>query len=139
MQEGAPEEIHDRPKNAFVADFMGFRNFFNVQLGQPVGGLVEGTTKGIKLRACSLDSLLGGSDAIMAIRPEDIRIGKSIDSTNTVRGKVELIEYLGREQEAAVMIDGQTRIWLRTSEKVLLGESIELTLPAEKLVLLPRE
>jgi putative spermidine/putrescine transport system ATP-binding protein len=139
MQEGTPEEIHDRPKNAFVADFMGFRNFFDVQLGHPAGGFVEGTTKGIKLRARSLDGIVGGSDAIMAIRPEDIRIGKSTDGTNTLRGKVELIEYLGREQEAAVMIDGQTRIWLRTPEKVSLGEIIELILPAEKLVLLPRE
>jgi putative spermidine/putrescine transport system ATP-binding protein len=139
MQEGAPEEIHDRPKNAFVADFMGFRNFFDVQLGRPDGGLVEGMTKGLKLRARSLDGFIGGSNAIMAIRPEDIRIGKSTDGTNTVRGKIELIEYLGREQEAAVTIDGEMRIWLRTPEKISLGDIIELNLPAQKLVLLPHE
>ena len=28
MQEGPPAEIHDRPDSVFVADFMGFRNFF---------------------------------------------------------------------------------------------------------------
>jgi putative spermidine/putrescine transport system ATP-binding protein len=139
MQEEAPVEIHDRPKNAFVADFMGFRNFFDVQLGRPAGGFVEGTTKGLKLRAPSLDGFIGGSNAVMAIRPEDIRIGKSTDGTNTMRGKIELIEYLGREQEAAVMIDGEMRIWLRTPEKVSLGDIIELTFPAEKLVLLPHE
>src|SRR6185503_12896414 len=32
MQAGPPAEIHDRPDNVFVADFMGFRNFFPVQV-----------------------------------------------------------------------------------------------------------
>jgi len=139
MQEGTPQEIHDRPKNVFVADFMGFRNFFDVRLGQRVGGFVEGAAKGVKLRARCVDGFVSGSDAVMAIRPEDIRIGRSADGTNTVRGTIELVEYLGREREAAVTIESQSRIWLRTTETVSLGESIELVFPAEKLVLLPRE
>lgn len=139
MQEGTPQEIHDRPKNLFVADFMGFRNFFDVRLGQPAGGFVEGTAKGVKLRARLVDGFVSGSEAVMAIRPEDIRVGGSADSTNTVRGTIDLVEYLGREREAAVTIDSQTRIWLRTTETVSPGDSIELTLPAEKLVLLPHE
>src|SRR5512143_975245 len=28
MQAGSPQEIHDQPASVFVADFMGFRNFF---------------------------------------------------------------------------------------------------------------
>src|SRR5262252_5889750 len=129
MQEGTPQEIHDRPKNLFVADFMGFRNFFDVRLGQPAGGFVEGTAKGMKLRARPVDGLGGGSEAVMAIRPEDIRVGRSVDGTNTVRGTIELVEYLGREREAAVTIDSQTRIWLRTTETVFPGDSVELTFP----------
>ena len=139
MQEGTPQEIHDRPKNLFVADFMGFRNFFDVRIGEPAGGFVEATGKAVKLRARSPGGLAGGSDVILAIRPEDIRLGRSTDGINTVRGAVELVEYLGREREAAVTIDSQARIWLRTSEPVALGDRIELTLPVEKLVLLPRE
>jgi putative spermidine/putrescine transport system ATP-binding protein len=75
----------------------------------------------------------------MAIRPEDIRIGKASDGVNGMRGKVELVEYLGREQEAAISIDAQTRLWLRTPEKLTPGDSVELTLPPDKVVLLPRE
>jgi multiple sugar transport system ATP-binding protein len=40
MQVGTPQEIHDRPANVFVADFMGFRNFFDVTLGQASGGQI---------------------------------------------------------------------------------------------------
>src|SRR5262249_35973899 len=55
MQVGTPQEIHDRPKNVFVADFMGFRNFFHVRLGQSTGGLIEGAGKSVKLRARASD------------------------------------------------------------------------------------
>ena len=42
MQVGTPQEIHDRPNNVFVADFMGFRNFLDVELGEGAGGFIEG-------------------------------------------------------------------------------------------------
>src|SRR5512135_1866581 len=32
IQAGPPQEIHDHPVNVFVADFMGFRNFFPTQV-----------------------------------------------------------------------------------------------------------
>jgi len=139
MQVGTPQEIHDRPRNLFVADFMGFRNFFDVRLGEPAGGFVEGMGRSLKLRARTAQDFSAGPDAIMAIRPDDIRIGKTSDGVNAVRGKVELVEYLGREQEAVIAIDTETRLWLRTAEKVTPGDEIALTLPADKLVLLPRE
>ena len=139
MQVGTPQDIHDRPKNVFVADFMGFRNFFDVTLGQSANGFIDGDVKGLTLRARASEGFSNGTDAVMAIRPDDIRIGKSSDGTNTLRGKVELVEYLGREQEAAVAIESRMRVWLRSSEKLALGDTIDLTLPADKLVLLPRE
>jgi len=139
MQVGTPQDIHDRPANVFVADFMGFRNFFNVKLAPSAGGCVEGTAKGLTLRARATAGFAAGEDAVMAIRPDDIRVGKSADGVNTFRGKVELVEYLGRGQEVAIAIESQGRIWLRTTEKTALGDNVEITLPPDKLVLLPRE
>jgi putative spermidine/putrescine transport system ATP-binding protein len=139
MQIGTPQEIHDRPKNVFVADFMGFRNFFDVTLGQSAGGMIEGQFKGQTLKARARDGFSAGGNAVMAIRPEDVRVGKPADGTNALRGKVELIEYLGREQESAISIEGGARVWMRSPEKVAVGDTVDLTLPPEKLVLLPRE
>ena len=51
MQSGSPQEIHDRPKNVFVADFMGFRNFFRVKLTALPNGTAEGTSGNLTLRA----------------------------------------------------------------------------------------
>ena len=72
----------------------------------------------------------------MAIRPEDIRVG---GNTPGIRGRVELVEYLGRELEASVRVNDSTRIWLRTAERVALGENVELQFPADKVVVLPAE
>ena len=74
----------------------------------------------------------------MAIRPEDVRVGKTADGVNCVRGRVELVEYLGREKEAVVSIDGGHRIWIRSADNLAPGDQIDLTLPPDKLVLLPR-
>ena len=99
MQVGTPQEIHDGPKNVFVADFMGFRNFLDVTLGTEAGGTIEAGFKGQILRARARDGFRRGEQAVLAIRPEDVRLGKDADGANAVRGKVELVEYLGREQE----------------------------------------
>jgi len=138
MQAGTPQEIHDRPKNAFVADFMGFRNFFRVKLGAPSQGLVHGTHDGIAL-AARANGGAAGPEAVMAIRPEDIRVGRKDDGAATIRGRVELVEYLGRELEAAVRVNERTRIWLRTSDHVNLGDNVDLQFPVDKVVVLPVE
>jgi putative spermidine/putrescine transport system ATP-binding protein len=140
MQIGTPQEIHDHPKNVFVADFMGFRNFFDVKLGQSAGGLVDGVVNGVTLKARAAEGFNAGADAVMAIRPDDVRVGRSADGVNVLRGKVDLVEYLGREQEASVTVEGHAaRVWLKTTEKLTRGDTIDITLPADKLVLLPRE
>jgi putative spermidine/putrescine transport system ATP-binding protein len=56
-----------------------------------------------------------------------------------VSGRVEVVEYLGREQEAAVRINDNIRVWLRTSEPMRTGDSIDLQFPLDKVVLLPAE
>jgi putative spermidine/putrescine transport system ATP-binding protein len=139
MQAGTPQEIHDRPKNAFVADFMGFRNFFRVKLGAPSQGLVHGTHDGIAIAARANGASAAGPEAVMAIRPEDIRVGRKDDGAATIRGRVELVEYLGRELEAAVRVNDRTRIWLRTSDHVNLGDNVDLQFPIDKVVVLPAE
>jgi putative spermidine/putrescine transport system ATP-binding protein len=138
MQVGTPQQIHDAPNNVFVADFMGFRNFFDVTLGMEAGGTIEAGFQGQILRARFRDGFGPGEQAVIAIRPEDVRLGKAADGVNAMRGKVELVEYLGREQEAEISLEGGARLWIRSLEKLALGETLDLTLPADKFVLLRR-
>jgi putative spermidine/putrescine transport system ATP-binding protein len=131
MQCGSPQAIHDRPNNVFVADFMGFRNFFKVKIASLAAGVAEGTSGTLELRARAADGLAIGDEAVMAIRPEDILLGQGVPGT------VEIVEYLGREQEAAVRTPDGTRIWLRTATPLTAGDRVELGFPLDKVVLLP--
>lgn len=139
MQSGTPQEIHDRPDNVFVADFMGFRNFFRVKIASIVDGIAEGTRGKIALRARAGDDFLVGSEAVMAIRPEDVQLGPASGGRRTVPGRVEIVEYLGREQEAAIRTEDGTRIWLRTARALQAGDSVDLSFPVDKVVLLPEQ
>ena len=140
MQAGSPQEIHDRPRNLFVADFMGFRNFFKVRLvAVPAPGVVEGEGDGLRLRATGGDGFAPGAEAVLAIRPEDIQLAPAADGANAFRGRVEIVEYLGREHEVAVSIDDRTRVWVRTTERLTPGEVLDLSFPPDKLVVLAPE
>jgi putative spermidine/putrescine transport system ATP-binding protein len=139
MQSGSPQEIHDRPNNVFVADFMGFRNFFRVKIASLLGGVAEGVSGNLTLRARAGDGFGVGTEAVMAIRPEDIQLGAASAGARTVSGRVEIVEYLGREQEAAVRTEDGTRIWLRTAGQMQVGDQVDLGFPVDKVVLLPAE
>ena len=135
MQSGSPQDIHDRPKNVFVADFMGFRNFFKVKIASLSQGVAEGVSGAVTLRARAGGDIGVGADAIMAIRPDDVELG----GEGGVRGRVEIVEYLGREQEAAIRIDDGTKLWLRTTSHLQVGDTVSLGFPIDKVVLLPNE
>src|SRR3984893_13687808 len=70
MQAGTPQEIHDRPRNVFVADFMGFRNFFKVKVDAVSQGITEGVGDGLRICARASDHVPVGSNMVMAIRPD---------------------------------------------------------------------
>ena len=140
MQSGSPQEIHDRPRNVFVADFMGFRNFFKVKVDAVSQRITEGVGDGLRICARASDHVPVGSNMVMAIRPDDIRAGGQVDSSaGSVRGRVEVLEYLGREQEVAVRVNDSIRIWLRTAEPMRVGDIVGLQFPFDKVVLLPAE
>ncbi len=86
QQIGAPQEVYDRPANAFVAQFIG---------SPPMNLLPPGR--------------LETSDHIVGIRPEHMRIG----SEGELEGKVALVEALGHERHVTVTLDEGTTIVAR--------------------------
>lgn len=84
-QEGTPEEIFDRPRTAFVADFIGDTNLLTgpvseistghvrVELGAL--GFVGGTTD---------DQLQVGDTVSVSIRPTDVRVESADDDAAVV-------------------------------------------------------
>ena len=96
QQSGSPEEIYNRPKNPFVADFLGKVQFFSGTAG---GGKVDLTEWGVSL---PYDGDCTGK-VIVAIRPENIRMDKE---SGDIPGKIRRMYYLGDVNDCRVQVGG---------------------------------
>jgi spermidine/putrescine transport system ATP-binding protein len=130
VQLGTPQEIYERPKTKFVADFLGGCNVFAGRLVRP--GDLE--TDFGKLRV----SGQGGAVKFWGIRREDVKIEAG---ENSVDGEVVDAAYTGAQIEYTVRVAG-------TAVRVLLashgldwkrGDRVSVRFPAEAILLLEEE
>jgi spermidine/putrescine transport system ATP-binding protein len=104
VQEGSPRALYDAPVGAWVADFVGKSNF--------VGGTVAAADEGSALIATAGGSLRGrrvaggpplraGSPAVLAVRPELVRLARPASDAMTT-GRVLNRIFLGEHTEYLV-------------------------------------
>ncbi len=75
LQLGGPEEIYERPRNRFVADFIGQTNFLDVEVIGRDGDAVEVELPGSgRLRARAAEGVMPSGTMTLAVRPEKISI-----------------------------------------------------------------
>jgi multiple sugar transport system ATP-binding protein len=103
QQVGEPIELYNQPANRFVAGFIGSpaMNFATVTLAEADGALwaANGGMR-IKVPAASASRLArqAGRDAVLGVRPEDMRIATGADPVDmSLEAVVEVVEQLGSE------------------------------------------
>jgi spermidine/putrescine ABC transporter ATP-binding subunit len=118
-QVGTGEEIYERPRTHFVAEFMGVENFFEVSCvaHTPEGTRFE-TAGGHALWACNSVDLPERSHATLAVRPECVRLTRGLPRENGSRLNVlkgELVDsiYEGGRRRWAVRIANGQRVVVR--------------------------
>ncbi len=99
-QVGSPAEVYTRPRSAFVADFIGAMNFFDVDV---VGPQV------LRLGSLSLEirdrvSAAAGTKVRAGIRPEELRIADA-NGANTLNGRVSKVGFHGGFCRVTLVID----------------------------------
>ncbi|MDR7461423.1 MAG: ABC transporter ATP-binding protein [Armatimonadota bacterium] len=123
LQLGTPEEVYLRPRNRFVAEFVGLANFVE---GQWVG---PGRVQAGRLELQVDDGGSSGRKVLLAVRPEEIRVrsGPPAGSPNALRGRVRSITFLGSVRRCTVETDGlqwvvdvQPDVRLQTAQEVYL-------------------
>ena len=93
-QIGTPQEIYDRPANAFVAAFIGQANFIAGVVG---GGRLRCGNQVLTLTPPA--AFVDGSEVTLAIRPERARLAGPDDIENRLTGTVRLVQYCGTTRE----------------------------------------
>ncbi len=126
-QVGTPMEVYERPKNQFVATFIGSpsMNLFNLNIEKgPTGYFLKDKTGkfSIKVPAEKEAHLREKSEIILGLRPSDIFISKDNDGLPDEwkqKGRVEIVETLGKN----------AYITFELGDEVFLGEIAGRMLP----------
>jgi len=137
QQLGTPSDIFEKPRNRFVAEFIGTENFLSVAEGVPGGvRLAEGSALQVAHEAGKVDTV--------AIRPQNIRLADPdpSDATNTVAGHLQDIVYVGTSTRLIVQLqndetltaDIAPRLLAERPEPLKVGAAVRLELPPEALL-----
>jgi multiple sugar transport system ATP-binding protein len=140
QQVGEPIELYNRPANRFVAGFIGSpaMNFAPVKLSR-VNGTLWAANDGLRIKvpqeaASRLDSH-SGRDAILGVRPEDLRVARDGEALDmSVEAVVEVVEQLGSEVLLDVSVgSGQMVAAVEPTVRAKLRDKLRLALNPERL------
>src|SRR5207237_728729 len=132
-QIGTPQEIYDRPRSMFVADFIGApsMSFLGVQASLRRGDRsIE--IDGAPVEMPELFEDRAESRFALGVRPENV----SFADASLLRGRVIGAEYLGTTQIVTVITaNGQLKARLPSGQAVRVGEMVGLALRPDRLSL----
>ena len=141
MQIGSPRDIYERPRNKFVADFVGTTNFLEATItsveAEPGRYVVESQIG--RLAASSADVLRSGDKVVLSLRPEDVELaGGAFDGPNVFEGIVDAKVFLGEHVEFRVKVGGVVLLAkAHPSLRTLPKEKVYFRINADKCVAIP--
>ena len=98
-QQGAPEEVYNRPASAFVADFLGYSNLLEARvLGSNGATTTLELADGVTVNADNENGHFGHARVKLVIRAEKVGIASDWNSANgdsILDGTVADVDYLG--------------------------------------------
>ena len=136
-QAGTAREIYARPKNKFVAGFIGKANFIKPdEVHSVAGGRAEITLLGKRMEIAASDLCVAGEPCTCMIRPEDIKINPD----GHFRAKIISKAYFGQYIQHFMNLGGQEAEQMdftQTNAGLHEGDEIAVDFVTESLRLLP--
>ncbi|MFI5896702.1 ABC transporter ATP-binding protein [Actinoplanes sp. NPDC051513] len=132
QQVGTPEELHTRPANRHVADFMGYRNLLPMRVASVSRDVVTVEGAGMALRGTAVGDLFPGDEVVAGIRPEDLQVGDE-----GVPATVEVVEYQGRELAVEARTSQGVMLHLRAVDRPAPGDKISVVADPARVLVFP--
>jgi iron(III) transport system ATP-binding protein len=141
VQIGSPRDIYERPRNRFVADFVGNTNFIDgtiVSAAAGNGRCRVATPLG-ELNVLCVENLANGAPVLVSVRPEDVELSEAppppAEDDNLCRGTVNAKVFLGDYLDFQVKV-GESVLLARVhpSLRTPTGDPIHVRMRAEKCV-----
>jgi len=147
IQFDTPERVYLRPKDTFVAWFIGNpgMNFIDCDIVEKKGKIyldagvfqydVTQVMSKVNLEKTKIKRI------IMGIRPEHITVNPKKDELHTIKGKVDSVEKLGNVSLIYVSLDKQVTLKVKVSKYLTLkpNDEIWLGIPLDKIRLFDKE
>ena len=136
-QIGTPQEIYDRPRTMFVADFIGAppMSFLKLQADAVKRGDCSIMVDGAPVEIPEVREDRAEGQFALGVRPENV----SFADSSRLRGRVVGAEYLGTTQIVTVdTAGGRIKARLPSAKPVQVGETVGLALQPERLSLFDR-
>jgi spermidine/putrescine transport system ATP-binding protein len=124
LQLGSPEEIYDRPRNRFVADFIGQTNFLTVEVARVAGedAEVELPGSGALLARRGAEITLAGRTTL-AVRPEKMTLlpetAPAAPGWNILTGTISEVIYVGTFTHYIVALPGGATFTVHQQNRTL--------------------
>jgi putative spermidine/putrescine transport system ATP-binding protein len=139
-QVGTAEELYERPRTLFVAEFVGESNVFPGRLSRS-GDRLEVVTDGYRLEARGDLDLPDGAPAVVVVRPERLRPADEAAGGNVLDAVVRQVIYLGSSRRLELEFRDGRRGHLREPSNVARslreGDAIRVAWAPEDGVVVP--
>jgi iron(III) transport system ATP-binding protein len=144
-QIGTPRDIYERPRDRFVADFVGTTNFVDgVVIGTDEGGRCRVRTALGELRVSGVEHAGVNAAVVISVRPEDVELSEApqpcTDGDNLCAGSVDAKAFLGDCLDFRIKI-GDVVLLARShpSLRTPVGGTIYVRMRSEKCVAVPEQ
>jgi spermidine/putrescine transport system ATP-binding protein len=127
LQIGSPDDIYERPRNRFVADFIGQTNFLTGNVTGVESGIVTVDIAGIGLARGTAPAGSNPSGSVtLAVRPERLHLQTDLDGEipagwNRLSGTVTDVIYLGTHTQLVVSLPGEQSLIVHRQNQSGIG------------------
>jgi len=140
-QVGSPKEVYMKPRNLFVATFIGKSSVLN--------GIIEKIEGEKVIVKCNKTRITGhlpsedikvkiGSKVACILRPEYFEINEISEPSNIFHGVIEKASFVGSHIEIKVKINHEElTVYLDPEIKITIGEKIKLYMPHSRTIIVP--
>ena len=120
-QIGSPREIYERPRNQFVADFVGSTNFLDgtvISRSTPATAAADRQPALGELKVHAVEGVAKNAPVVVSVRPEDVELSRAAaaprdDGDNVCEGTVDAKVFLGDYLDFQVKVGRCLSCWRR--------------------------
>ena len=132
QQLAPPEDLYERPENAFVAQFIGENNKLMGKIAARDGDTVTvDFANGLSCQALAVNCGDVGSDTLLSVRPERVIVGGETTS-NSVDAQVQELIYLGDHIRCRMNVHGNDEFIVKVAnaaghKHLVAGETVSVS------------